>query len=59
MSRREHGVSRPRQEWEKARENAAYLEKLEHGLAQVHAGQGIVKTMEELLAMEGDLPGER
>ena len=30
------------------------LEKLERGLEQVHAGLGIVKTMEELEAMVGD-----
>lgn len=41
-------------ELEKAERNAAYLRKLERGLAQVHAGQGIVKTMEELEAMEED-----
>ncbi len=41
-------------ELEKAERNAAYLRKLERGLAQVYAGQGIVKTMEELEAMEED-----
>ena len=41
-------------ELEKAERNAAYLKKLERGLAQVHAGHGIVKTMEELEAMEED-----
>lgn len=35
-------------------ENAAFLDKLERGLAQVRAGQGIVKTMNELEAMEED-----
>lgn len=35
----------------KAERNAAYLKKLEQGLAQVHAGQGIVRSMEELEAM--------
>lgn len=35
----------------KEERNAAFLRKLERGLAQVHAGQGIVKTMEELEAM--------
>lgn len=34
--------------------NAAFLDKLERGLAQVRAGQGIVKTMDELEAMEED-----
>ena len=38
----------------KAERNAAYLRKLESGLAQVHAGEGIVKTMDELEAMETD-----
>ena len=41
-------------ELEKAERNAAYLEKLERGLAQIRAGQGIVKTMEELEAMAED-----
>ncbi|MCI9509122.1 MAG: type II toxin-antitoxin system Phd/YefM family antitoxin [Angelakisella sp.] len=41
-------------ELEKAERNAVYLKKLERGLAQVHAGHGIVKTMEELEAMEED-----
>ncbi len=41
-------------ELEKAERNAAYLGKLERGLAQIHAGYGIVKTMEELEAMEED-----
>lgn len=36
----------------KAEHNAAFLEKLERGLAEVRAGQGIVKTMDELEAME-------
>ena len=35
-------------ELEKAARNAAFLGKLERGLAQVRAGQGIVKTMDEL-----------
>ncbi len=39
---------------EKAERNAEYLRKLDRGLAQVHAGQGIVKTMEELEAMAED-----
>jgi len=38
----------------KAERNAAFLGKLERGLAQIHAGQGIVKTMDELKAMEKD-----
>ena len=33
-------------ELEKTERNAAFLGKLERGLAQVRAGQGIVKTME-------------
>lgn len=41
-------------ELEKAERNAAYLKKLERGISQVHAGQGIVKTMEELEAMAED-----
>ena len=41
-------------ELEKAERNAAYLGKLERGLEQVRAGFGIVKTMEELEAMEGN-----
>ena len=41
-------------ELERAERNAVYLKKLERGLAQVHAGHGIVKTMEELEAMEED-----
>lgn len=41
-------------ELEKAERNAAYLNKLERGLEQVHAGFGIVKTMEELEAMAKD-----
>ncbi len=41
-------------ELEKAERNAAYLEKLERGLEQVHAGFGVMKTMEELEAMAGD-----
>lgn len=41
-------------ELEKAERNAAYTHKLERGLAQVLAGQGIVKSMEELEAMADD-----
>lgn len=41
-------------ELEKAERNTAYLGKLERGLAQVRAGQGIVKTMDELEAMAED-----
>lgn len=41
-------------ELEKAERNAAYLEKLERGLAQIRAGHGIVKTMDELEAMAED-----
>lgn len=41
-------------ELEKAERNAAYLSKLERGLNQVRAGLGVVKTMEELEAMEED-----
>ena len=43
-------------ELEKSERNAAYLEKLERGLDQIHAGYGIVKTMEELEAMAEDAP---
>lgn len=41
-------------ELEKAERNAAFLGKLERGLAQVHAGQGVVKTMDELETMAED-----
>lgn len=39
-------------ELEKAARNAAYLQKLERGILQVHAGRDIVKTMDELEALE-------
>ena len=39
---------------EKDRKNALYVQKLERGLAQIRAGKVIVKTMEELKAMEGE-----
>lgn len=38
-------------ELEKAERNSAFLRKLERGLAQVHAGYGIVKTLDELESM--------
>ena len=38
----------------KAELNAAFLRKLERGFAQVRAGQGIVKTMDELETMAED-----
>lgn len=41
-------------ELEKAERNAAYLKKLERGITQVRAGQGIVKTLDELEAMAED-----
>ncbi len=41
-------------ELEKAERNATFIGKLERGLAQVHAGQGIVKTIDELEAMAED-----
>ena len=41
-------------EWEKAERNAAFLGKLERGLAQVRAGHGIVNTMDVLKAMAED-----
>lgn len=41
-------------EMEKAERNAMYRKKLERGLDQVRAGQGIVKTMDELEALEED-----
>ena len=41
-------------ELEKAERNAAYIKKLERGIFQVQAGQGIVKTMEELEAIAKD-----
>ena len=36
---------------EKAERNAEYLKKIDRGLVQVDAGQGIVKTMDELEKM--------
>ena len=39
---------------EKDEGNAAFLRKLERGLAEVRAGQGIVKTLDELEEMAGD-----
>lgn len=39
---------------EKDDKNSLYMQKLERGLAQIRAGKVIVKTMEELKAMEGD-----
>lgn len=41
-------------ELEKAERNANFLRKLDRDLEQVHAGQGIVKSIEDLEAMEGD-----
>ena len=41
-------------ELEKAERNAAYIRKLDRGIAQVRAGHGITKTMDELEAMEKD-----
>lgn len=41
-------------ELEKAERNSEYLRKLDRGIAQVRAGQGIVKTMEELEALAED-----
>ncbi len=41
-------------ELEKAERNAAFLRKLDRGLDQVRAGQGIVKSFDELEAMEED-----
>lgn len=41
-------------ELEKTERNATYLKKLEKGLEQIHAGLGIVKTIEALEAMAGD-----
>ncbi|MDR1326537.1 MAG: hypothetical protein LBK00_10925 [Treponema sp.] len=39
-------------EWEKERYNAAFTRKLQQGLRDIEEGQGIVKTMAELKAME-------
>ena len=39
---------------EKARNNAEYLAKLERSRQQLREGKVIVKTMEELLAMENE-----
>ena len=41
-------------ELEKAERNVAFFGKLERGLAQVRAGHGIVKTMDELESMAED-----
>lgn len=43
-----------REEQGKTERNAAYLRKLERGLEQVHAGDGITKIIEELEALEGN-----
>lgn len=43
-------------EKEKALRNAAYLAKLKEGFEQIRRGEVIVKTMEELRAMEEDEP---
>lgn len=37
---------------EKAERNSVYLRKLDRGLTQVRAGNGVVKSMTELEAME-------
>ncbi len=39
---------------EKAERNADYLKKIDRGFAQVRAGYGIVKSMEELEGLEKD-----
>ena len=52
----ERTVSTERQEDIKTQRNTAFLHKLERGLAQVQAGQGIVKTMDELNAMAEERP---
>lgn len=41
-------------EMEKAERNSMYLRKLDRGLAQVRAGHGIVKSLDELEAMGRD-----
>lgn len=41
-------------ELEKAERNANFFRKLDRGLSQVHAGQGIVRSMEQLEAMEDE-----
>ena len=39
-------------EIEKNQHNAAFTEKLQHGIREIEEGRGIVKTMAELEAME-------
>ena len=39
---------------EKAEKESLFLQKLDRGLKQVHAGQGITKSMEDLEAMAAD-----
>ena len=34
--------------------NASYLQKLDRGLSQVQAGQGVARSMEQLEAMEDE-----
>ncbi len=41
-------------ELEKAERNAQYLRKLDRGLAQVRAGEGITRSMDELEEMADD-----
>jgi antitoxin YefM len=41
-------------EMNKARRNAEYIAKIKQGFQDVKDGKGITKTMDELLAMEGE-----
>jgi hypothetical protein len=41
-------------EWERARHNTAFTEKLLQGMRDIEEGRGIVKTMAELKAMEDE-----
>jgi transcriptional regulator len=41
-------------EIEKIRHNAAFTEKLQQGILDIEEGRGIVKTMDELKAMEDE-----
>ena len=45
-------------ELERAEQNAAYLRKIEQGWEDIRAGKGIVKTMEELRAMEREVAAD-
>jgi PHD/YefM family antitoxin component YafN of YafNO toxin-antitoxin module len=40
------------EEWERERRNAAFTQKLLQGMRDIEEGRGIVKTLDELKAME-------